>query len=355
MLGLVTGASFGAQPIVDFAETNVWFALSCALDAAIVLGAVALRRLAFLAGAVVLLALKGIAMVGLGLDIFGIAHVLWLDLVVVVPLAALLAFALLRRPVLLLGLLAVPVGVYASFVEPSRLVVERATVDVPGDLALRIGVVADLQFEHVAGHEREAVRRVMAERPDVILVAGDFHQGSVGSFERERDAIRELLRALRAPDGVFAVQGDAESIPKLLEVLAGTGVRPLVNETVRVRGITLGGVEREFDTPAAREAIDRLRAARGVRILLAHRPDVALRQPGVDLVVAGHTHGGQFQIPLLGPPFTASEIPRDVAAGGLHSVGGQRVYVSRGVGVERGQAPRLRFRSVPEVGVLTLR
>ncbi|MDQ3742401.1 MAG: phosphohydrolase, partial [Actinomycetota bacterium] len=98
--------------------------------------------------------------------------------------------------------------------------------------------------------------------------------------------------------------------------------------------------------------------APGVRIVLAHRPDVVLDladDTRVDLVVAGHTHGGQVQLPLLGPPLTASEIPRDVAAGGLHDVDGHRIYVTRGVGVERGQAPKLRFGSVPEVSVLTLR
>jgi len=47
--------------------------------------------------------------------------------------------------------------------------------------------------------------------------------------------------------------------------------------------------------------------------------------------------------------------PDDVAAGGLHEVDGRRIYVSRGVGVERGQGPRLRMGAVPEVSLITLR
>ena len=76
----------------------------------------------------------------------------------------------------------------------------------------------------------------------------------------------------------------------------------------------------------------------------------------VDLVVAGHTHGGQLRLPGLGPLVTASNVPRRVGGGGLHRLGGsRRVYVSRGVGMERGQAPRMRFLCPPEVSLLTLR
>lgn len=353
------------MPEVGFGETNVWFALSCAVDAVVVLASLRSRRLVRgLALAVAVLALKGIAMVALGLDVpFGVAHVVWLDLVVVVPLAGAALLALGRaRKLGALALLAAPLGAYASFVEPSRLTTERAAIAVAGardgDAEVRVGVIADLQFEHVGDHEREAVARLMRERPHVILLPGDFHQGR--DLERELPAIRELLSRLRAPAGVFAVQGDVESVPQLIRMLDGTGVVPLVDETrrVRVRDRTLRilGVRRAYDGASAR-AFEREAGERDIRILLAHRPDVVLElspRTRVDLVVAGHTHGGQVQLPLLGPPVTLSEVPRDVAAGGLHSLDGRRIYVSRGVGVERGQAPKLRLGAVPEVSVLML-
>ena len=72
-------------------------------------------------------------------------------------------------------------------------------------------------------------------------------------------------------------------------------------------------------------------------------------------VVAGHTHGGQVQIPFFGPLFTLTEIPREAAAGGLHEVNGTQLYVSRGVGAERGEAPLIRFNCPPEISLLTLR
>jgi len=75
----------------------------------------------------------------------------------------------------------------------------------------------------------------------------------------------------------------------------------------------------------------------------------------IDLVVAGHTHGGQVQLPLVAPLLRVSRVPPSVAAGGLHHLDGRRIYVSRGVGHERGQAPRIRFLCPPEISLLTLK
>ena len=95
-----------------------------------------------------------------------------------------------------------------------------------------------------------------------------------------------------------------------------------------------------------------------VRILLSHRPDVALLLPsdsGVDLTVSGHTHGGQVALPVIGPLVTFSWVPRSVAAGGLHDVDGNELFVSSGVGMVRLDAPQIRFGTRPAVGLVILR
>ena len=124
--------------------------------------------------------------------------------------------------------------------------------------------------------------------------------------------------------------------------------------------MSLCGVDLAFASPAAQSALAQIESApdpTDVRIVFAHRPDVLYalhRDTRVDLVVAGHTHGGQVQIPFYGPPITLSSVPRLVGAGGLHDVDGRRVYVSRGIGWEHGHAPRVRFLCPPEVSVLHL-
>jgi len=372
--------------VIGYDAGNLVFALSAVVDSLVLCAAVlwavrgepvAPRLLAALTAAAALLAAKGVVLLSVGLSVpFGVMHVMWLDLIVAVPLAALLLLALTRRragPVLRTGAVAAcclaPVGAYASLVEPERLQLERAELRLDpsraGERPLRIGVIADLQCERVGSHEREAVERLMAERPDVILLAGDYHQGSTGKLERELPALRSLLGRLHAPGGVFAVEGDTESVAEARRVMAGTGVRLLVNRVERVkvrdRRLSIAGIQLAYWSEAAGRTLSVLerRAGEGdVRIALAHRPDaVRLLGPDtrIDLTVAGHTHGGQVQLPLLGPPIISSGVPREVGAGGLHELDGRWIYVSRGVGAERGQAPRLRLGAVPEVSLITLR
>lgn len=89
--------------------------------------------------------------------------------------------------------------------------------------------------------------------------------------------------------------------------------------------------------------------------MISHAPDFIDALPvHVDLVLAGHTHGGQVVVPLLGPPKTASRLPR-LYAGGLHDYRGTPLHVSRGVGMERGFAPPVRFLCPPEVCIVDLR
>ncbi|MEJ7717692.1 MAG: metallophosphoesterase [Thermoleophilaceae bacterium] len=315
-------------------------------------------------------------LVGLGLDpLFGVIHLVFLDLVVVLPTVAAGVLWLgwrpprrATRPVLALAALcclAAPAGAYASFVEPYSLRVERTSVALADERGaaspIRVGVLADIQTDEVGAHERAAVEEVMRARPDIIVLPGDLFQGE--SFAREEPELRALLGRLSAPGGVFFVEGDADDLDDIARVTRGTRVRVLADEIVRtrVRGrpVTVAGSRLAWDGAGARRVIRRLAEDPGeedVRLVVAHRPDAAISPaagPRIDLVIAGHTHGGQIQLPLLGPPLIASDVPRAVGAGGLHRMpGGPLMYVSRGIGVEHGQAPRMRVLAPPEVSVL---
>lgn len=320
-----------------------------------------------------------------GVDAFGMLNLIYVDLAILVPGtgAVLLLVSAMRRGrmggirltrplfmVCLLSLLALPIGVFASFVEPARLQEVWADVRVAelrsAQPPLKVGVLADIQTDRVCEHDRRAVASFMAVQPELILIAGDLFQGSRDEFEREMPAIKELLSPLDAPLGVYFVMGDVDwwREDQVRRALAGTRVRLLVNEIVQVQGgsrkVTIGGVELRYDSPEAKSVIRELETAPGdddLRILLAHRPDVAFEvQPDsrVDLVVAGHTHGGQVCVPFIGPLITLSDVPREIAAGGLHRMSGNQIYVTRGVGHERGQAPRIRFLCPPEYSILTI-
>jgi len=92
----------------------------------------------------------------------------------------------------------------------------------------------------------------------------------------------------------------------------------------------------------------------GFHIVFGHLPNFALGDVSADLLVAGHTHGGQVRIPGFGPLLTLSLVPRSWAAGRTELEGGRTLIVSRGIGLERGYAPRVRLFCRPEIVILDL-
>lgn len=329
-----------------------------------------------LAAAACLLFVQAVlALVGGG----GFGLILWLYLsIALVPPA--LAFSLIglawkrarsaQSTVVLYGLvlvLFVPPAVcaYASFIAPFQLVLERARVVLPESApagSVRIGVFSDLQTDRVTDYEIGAIERLLAEKPDIILLPGDYFQVSSKQRRARRGEFEAFLNRIRVPNGSFGVLGNVDPPNETANLFSDSPVRLLINqiETVAVNGIriAIGGVELNYGSNAARRTILELRNADAdVRLLVSHMPDVALMiEPDdrIDLVIAGHTHGGQVVVPGFGPLITLTRVPRNVAAGGLHQVGGQNVYVSRGVGHERGLAPPVRLFCPPEITILTL-
>jgi hypothetical protein len=386
---------FDVDPFFD------WLVLASTLvDLAVALAALLVRRpvewttgprVTFLrmVGAValtsVVFAVKAVFLIALGVHPFGILRLIYIDLVIVIPLVGMVLIWADRgwdwpygpfmpwsvRNVALASLLLPFVGYYATCVEPFRLRVERASVPVDSGRALkgslRVGVLSDIQIRHVGEYEHRVIDTLMAEKPDLILMPGDVFQGSDADFERQRPALRELLATLDAPAGVFLVPGDVDQSPgRIAKIVEGTRIEALVDSTVydAARELMIGGIELDYRSTAARGVVRALEDPdapqsrldfRSLRILVAHRPDVIDDlEPSsrIDLVVAGHTHGGQVVVPGFGPIITLSHVPRAVAAGGLHAMNGNRIYVSRGAGSEQGQAPRIRMFCPPEVSIL---
>ena len=279
-------------------------ALSSAVDLLVALGLLFVRNprigLGRTGGAVVgtaaLFAVKALVLMGAGVGLFGLVCLIYVDLVVVVPIAGLVVLATTAtgrvsaaRPVRVLAwlsLLGAAVGAYATYWEPFNLRFERADVPIRGERAghsaIRVGVLSDIQIRHVTSYEHSAIDRLMALHPDLILLPGDVFQGDEDAFDRERTALRGLLAKLDAPGGVFLVQGDVDrGTGRAARLVEGTKIILLFNETARRtigdRQVTIGGVELDYKGGPARETIRDLETMQGdedIRIVLAHRPDV---------------------------------------------------------------------------------
>lgn len=183
------------------------------------------------------------------------------------------------------------------------------------------------------GAVRRCFARLLKLQPDAILLGGDLTTSSLRDFERNREAFRMLT----APLGVFAVLGNhdhyTEDPRRLRRMVDACGIRVLHNRHVTlVRGgqtISLAGVD---DLLVGRPDLDAaLEGCRAPVILLAHNPDqlFAARDRGVDLMLSGHTHGGQIRAPGLPVLVRQSRYRLDE---GHFRAGETQLVVSRGLG-----------------------
>lgn len=217
------------------------------------------------------------------------------------------------------------------------------------------------------GQAQRAVHAVMDDAPDAIALLGDYGHSyelsrplSRRGYRHSMQLLTPVLQTLRAPDGIVALLGnhdyyfDAQQTREWLESL---GIAVLVNaQRVLHRGparVALVGVD-----DAAEGRIDIDGASTGLpddapRILLSHNPDgVYAIEPRhrIDVVIAGHTHGGQIVLPGYGAIATYCRICKRKSATGWVPNERAPLYVTKGVG---GMIP-LRINCTPEVLLVRL-
>lgn len=219
---------------------------------------------------------------------------------------------------------------------------------------LRIVVVSDIQTDHVGEYEREVLQMALELDPDLILLPGDFVQTHRRNLGLEQLRLNKILLELgfTAPLGAIAVNGNVD--PRNWgDAFSNSGITALdrsggqlIREDVYLTGLMLDdSFDGSIQVPAVPDKF---------HIVFGHAPDFALGDVNADLLVAGHTHGGQVRLPWLGPLITLSRVPRSWADGITRLDDSRVLVVSRGIGHERGLAPRLRFLCRPELVVIEI-
>ncbi|MBI5531671.1 MAG: metallophosphoesterase [Deltaproteobacteria bacterium] len=268
----------------------------------------------------------------------------------------------LGRRSLLVGSLAIGLtAADAWLIEPRWIEVER--VDLPiqglGD-AWHEATVALLSDTHCGpytepSHIEHAVEIANGLDPDMVLLLGDYvHRGP----KYIEPGIAPFAK-LRAREGVFAVLGNHDhwdGRDLSLRELKRAGVDTLTNRSVvlRRRGdpLAIGGVGDLMEDVQLLEQAFSQCAQSTPRILMEHNPDYAEEMPRdvrVDLMVSGHTHGGQVRVPFYGAPILPSRYKKYQQ--GLVDGPACKVYVTRGVSTI---APPVRFLCRPEITLLRL-
>lgn len=255
---------------------------------------------------------------------------------------------------------------YAYFIEPNRLVINQVTINVPNWSPnlnnFKIVAVSDI---HAGSNNvtesrlREMVESVNAQNPDLIVLLGDYiseQRGSKKSLRMPVERIAENLRGFKAKYGVYAVIGNHDhwhDQPKITREFEGIGIKVLDNEIKRIQAgnqiVHLWGIEDYWKN--RKVPVDVLEKLENTQNLIAvtHNPDSILKTPNViSLMLAGHSHGGQVNLPILGVVHHVTD-PRFVE--GKIVVDGKHLFVTTGIGCS---GPQIRFRVPPEVAVITL-
>ena len=263
---------------------------------------------------------------------------------------------------LILGVLAV----WAFWLEPSSLELREYRLEIPNwpqSLAgLRIAALADIHagspFNGLDKLER-IVALTNQSNPDLIVLLGDYViHGVIGGEFVPPNELALVLAKMQAPLGVWAVLGnhdwwlDAERVQSALE---HHGIRVLEDSSAPIHHgsgeFWLTGIR---DLWEGRPNIERaLQEAPedSPSIAITHNPDVFPRVPTrVNLVIAGHTHGGQVSIPFIGPVFVPSSYGQRYAAGHIVE-NGRHLFVTTGLGTS---ILPVRFLVPPEISILVL-
>jgi uncharacterized protein len=244
--------------------------------------------------------------------------------------------------------------------EPFRLTVEHQQIflrRLPRKLdGFRIVQLSDIHHSPFTSREQiqRAVQTASSLQPDIIALTGDYI-----SKEREYAApCAEMLGKLKARHGVFAVLGNHDhwtDAALITDLFRAEGITVLVNQGMRFEkdgaAFWLAGVD---DTMVGLEDLPLALAGSRedeMKLLLAHNPIILRRaaRAAVDLVLSGHTHGGQVN---LISDRNAAGRPRRRLLKGLASQGETQIYVTRGLGTV---VLPVRFGCPPEVSLIELR
>jgi predicted MPP superfamily phosphohydrolase len=262
---------------------------------------------------------------------------------------------------------AVGLLLYGRFIEPRRIEVREVSLSLEraaSGRSIRILHLTDFHLspEVPLSFLRQACLKAVAEKPDLICLTGDYitdHLAQAGEYA-------ETLRILSAAAPTFAVAGNHDggiwarerggypTPDEVAGLLRRAGIRYLSNKVAEVeiggKRVAIGGLgdlwagyNRPEDIAQALE-----NSAADLRLLLAHNPDAkeTVRRLKWDILLAGHTHGGQLILPVVGAPFAPVHDKSMIK--GLFEWEGRLVHVSPGVGNLHG----MRLFSPPEISIL---
>lgn len=265
---------------------------------------------------------------------------------------------LLTRPAIfvhILTLFGILCFLYGYYIEPNLYEVKALKISTPKLKKARIRIVhiSDTHFESVNSLTAKLPEIINPLNPDVIVFTGD-------SLNRPEmlPEYQEIMSRLKAELGKFVCLGNFDvAYYNDVDIFEGTGFKVMDRDCVKlykdnepfyVSGMTLTYWKLNLDF------LDGLNPD-AYNVFLYHKTDIVdkVKDRGIDLYLSGHTHGGQVALPFYGAVLTFSKFGKKYEAG-RYNLDDMVIYVNRGIGMEGGFAPRVRFFSKPEITVIDI-
>lgn len=259
----------------------------------------------------------------------------------------------MTKQMMIVVVLCVYILIQCIFIEPNSLEVVKYQVEDSKLQGIKVVFLTDFHLKRTDYSRMDRIIKLAnAQNPDLFLLGGDFAGGRSERTTMNPKILAQKLALLKAP--TYAILGDSDTWAngdRIKDALQANGIKVLENSNVGVvvkyRYVYIVGLEDlQTHTPKIARA---MKGAKGSRIVLTHNPDVYFDiVDKTSLILAGHTHGGQFIIPFTKPIMVSSKYGSDFASGLIKKTANIMI-ISKGLGTV---GLPVRWNCKPEITVI---
>lgn len=250
--------------------------------------------------------------------------------------------------IILIATIEIACFTYGYFIEPDWIQITHIdlhSAKIPTGKSLCIAHLSDLHIESEGLRELKTPEIVNSQNPDLIILTGDYLNSNNGS-----PYLSNFLSKLKAKYGIYAVSGNFDTFYKSDDIFQEHSIKLGYNEKIPLN---------INDCKIAlflNSNLNRTLEPDRYNICVYHTPDQIpdAASRGFDLYLCGHTHGGQVRLPFYGAIITFSRFGKRYEMG-YYKEGKMNAYVNRGLGMEGGIIPRVRFLARPEIAIITIK
>jgi len=256
---------------------------------------------------------------------------------------------------ILIGII-LALGIYSVFIEPNKLEITNYTIQDESLQGIKIVFASDF---HIKPNQQKRLEKIVAlinlQNPDLVLSAGDFVCGHLKHTTMPPEDIAKGLGKIKSKYGIYTTLGNHDlwhDVQEFTKALENNNIKVLNNSNKKllINGKTLYIAGIQYKPENMLQISKAIENTQKPTIMLTHSPDEFKKIPQdyINLILAGHTHGGQIRIPFIGPLFTASSYG-DKYAKGFIEEDGKKMITTTGIGTS---ILPIRFNCQPEIVVI---